>query len=251
MLRFSSLSTLALCLAACGSTVTDATGGGGGSGGTSTSSSTSTSGGGQGAGGSGNACASAGGACVAIVPDTCMNGTWGDASMYPCGGDGVGCCFEASCGAVPCNDVGTVRCIAGAVETCTVDPGSNCAPAWAITEPCGASGTCSSDGTKCVPSPATTCSASADCGCGCGCVNGACQCTGGLPPSCSSDLECGPECSGFQCIGGQCAPPACQPGLDQTCNEDLAMSSFAGACNADATCTCKPGFTKQASGKCG
>lgn len=253
MLRLASLTTfaLSLCLVACG-TATIANGnGGGGSGGTGGSNPTSSSSS-SGTGGSADTCTPAGGTCVPIVPDACMNGTWGDASMYSCGqGVGTGCCLPpTSCGET-CNNVGAVRCVAGAVETCTVNPDTNCAPTWAVTQVCGLDQGCNSDGTKCVSSPAATCGASADCGCGCGCVNGTCECTGGLPPSCTSDTECGPTCSGFHCIAGKCAPPACTPGQDQTCNENLAMQSFAGTCNADATCTCKPNFTKKADGKCG
>lgn len=45
-------------------------------------------------GGAGNACQAAGGQCVGITPSNCQNGTWGDATQYPCGsGVGVGCCL--------------------------------------------------------------------------------------------------------------------------------------------------------------
>lgn len=141
--------TLALTLAGCGGSVTEGTGGGGngGNGGgtttsattssasTSTSDTPSTT-----SATSENACIAAGGTCVALVPDACENGTWLDATQYPCGtGDGVGCCLIA----------------------------------------------------------------------------------------------------------------VCTPGKDQTCNANLSMSSFAGTCNADGTCTCNAGFTKNAEGKCG
>lgn len=150
--------TVALAFFGCGGNVTEGTGGGGNGGegggnggeggtttsnttGTSTSGSTSTSDTPSTTSTTGeNACVEAGGTCVALVPDACENGTWLDATKYPCGtGDGVGCCLIA----------------------------------------------------------------------------------------------------------------VCTPGMDQTCNANLSMSSFAGKCNDDGTCTCNAGFTKNAEGKCG
>lgn len=41
------------------------------------------------------ACEAKGGACVALTPSSCQNGTWADATTHPCGGGlGVGCCIE-------------------------------------------------------------------------------------------------------------------------------------------------------------
>jgi hypothetical protein len=145
---------LTVACAGCGGSVTEGTGGHGGDGGgttssttagtstssasTSTSDTTTTTG--TTTTTDENACVDAGGACVALVPDACENGTWLDAAEYPCGtGEGVGCCLIA----------------------------------------------------------------------------------------------------------------VCTPGMDQTCNADLSMSSFAGKCNDDGTCTCNEGFTKNADGKCG
>jgi hypothetical protein len=292
MLRFASLSILAvvssLALLACDSaTIATGSGGGGNGGGTSSSSSSSSGGGadtctpaggtcvpivpdacangtwddtatcgtGEGVGcclpkAAPTACETLGGTCVPIVPDACANGTWGDPTT--CGtGVGVGCCLPTTptCD-VTCTTEGAKRCVAGAVETCATNPMTNCAPVWGGAVPCGASEQCSSDGTHCVP-VSSTCTVAADCGCGCGCISGTCECTGGLPPSCTTDSECGPACSGFRCSGGQCQAPVCQPGADQTCNEVLSMSALAGSCNSDATCTCKAGYTKKASGKCG
>jgi hypothetical protein len=43
----------------------------------------------------------------------------------------------------------------------------------------------------------------------------------------------------------------CTPGADQTCNDDPAISSLHGKCNADSTCTCSAGFMKNAkTGRC-
>lgn len=115
----------ALSTGACGGVVIEGSGGGGGTSSTTTSD---------------DACTPAGGTCIALVPDSCMNGTWLDADQYPCGsGDGVGCCLV----------------------------------------------------------------------------------------------------------------PVCTPGQDQSCNAIASMSSFAGKCEDNGTCTCLAGFTKNAEGKCG
>ncbi|APR80329.1 Tryptophan synthase alpha chain [Minicystis rosea] len=196
-----------------------------------------------------NACEQAGGTCVAEAPGACINGTWGDASS--CGsGVGVGCCIPTVSCDLPCTEPGAQRCINGSVETCAAPPGTFCTPVWGQPEPCGAGKHCSADGKSCVPTT-PTCNENTDCGCGCGCVAGLCECAGGLPPSCNGDLDCGPECSGFRCVANQCEGPVCQPGVDATCNDNSVMSALAGKCNADATCTCNAGYTKQASGKCG
>jgi hypothetical protein len=111
------------------------------SGSTGSGSTSANAGGSGGAGGeSGIACTAAFGTCVAVTPDACPNGTFGDANMYSCGdGVGVGCCL----------------------------------------------------------------------------------------------------------------PAGCTPGMDQTCNAILSMSSYAGKCNPDGTCTCTPPFVLNAEGKCG
>ncbi|MBT3217505.1 MAG: hypothetical protein HN348_00300 [Proteobacteria bacterium] len=38
--------------------------------------------------------------------------------------------------------------------------------------------------------------------------------------------------------------PECTYGADQTCNDNLAISSLHGTCNEDGTCTCADGFDK-------
>jgi hypothetical protein len=44
---------------------------------------------------------------------------------------------------------------------------------------------------------------------------------------------------------------SCTPGQDQTCNDNPAISSLHGMCNADAACTCMPAFAKNpGTGKC-
>ncbi len=44
----------------------------------------------------GGSCEAAGGTCVPLVPDSCANGTVGDATQYSCGGGvGVECCLPA------------------------------------------------------------------------------------------------------------------------------------------------------------
>lgn len=81
-------------------------------------------------------------------------------------------------------------------------------------------------------------------------------CTGALPeagcfapPTCGA-LSCGAGCT---CVGGadagwcNCPPPdRCTPGQDQTCNDEVQMSAFAGACarpdGGQALCGCLDGF---------
>lgn len=56
------------------------------------------------------------------------------------------------------------------------------------------------------------------------------------------------------CSGGESPPPdskVCTPGSDQTCNDDPAISSLHGVCEADGTCTCKSDFAKNTkTGRC-
>jgi hypothetical protein len=255
MLRLASLSTLALVslLAACNNAniATGGTGGGGsggGNGGGTTSSTTSTTTTTTSGTGGGNACTQAGGTCVALTPNPCPNGMIGDAGKYSCGPEvGVACCIPVECFDT-CGTIGATQCTNGVIETCAKD--SVGCTSWQFTSACAVNETCNADGTACVL-PGTTCSTNADCGCGCGCAGGACHCTGGIPPSCATDSDCGPACSGLKCSAGKCVQPVCTPGQDQTCNEILAMQSFAGTCQVDGTCTCKQGFTKKADGKCG
>jgi hypothetical protein len=43
----------------------------------------------------------------------------------------------------------------------------------------------------------------------------------------------------------------CEPGSDQTCNDDPAISSLHGACKPDGTCECVAGVEKNpATGRC-
>ena len=255
-LHLSSLAALAVTLpilAACSSPVVVAmsVGGSGGSS-SSTGSPTSTGTGGAtttststGTGGGANTCVQAGGQCEPVTPGACTNGMVGDASTYSCGGGvGVLCCLPC---ANPCPTEGATRCAADAIQTCSHV--GTCLK-WVPGAECPAGEACNSDGSACI-TPSGTCTTDAQCGCGCGCGGGMCHCTGAIPPSCNTDQECGPACSGLICAGHQCEVQACAPGMDQDCNANPAMNSFAGACNADGTCTCKSGFTKTANGKCG
>jgi hypothetical protein len=64
----------------------------------------------------------------------------------------------------------------------------------------------------------------------------------------------------YPCGAGQvcCVPllaPVCTVGMDQTCNDNPALSSIHGTCALDANltpyCTCKPGFAKNpTTGRC-
>lgn len=199
------------------------------------------------------ACEQAGGTCDAIIPTFCNDGTPGDATKYSCGGgEGVGCCFHNTTCGETCSTEGATRCSGGLIQVCATDPKTNCAPVWTSQAACPDGQACNSDGTRCV-APVNSCTQASDCGCFCTCTTqGVCgNCTGAIPDSCSTDAECGPTCAGLHCVAGKCTQPVCVPGQDQTCNEQLSMSSFAGTCNADRTCTCNAGFTKKADGKCG
>jgi len=49
--------------------------------------------------------------------------------------------------------------------------------------------------------------------------------------------------------GGEAA--VCEPGADQTCNDDPAISSLHGACRQDGTCLCNEGVAKNSeTGRC-
>lgn len=199
-------------------------------------------------------CVSAGGTCAAITPGFCADGVIGDASQYSCGtGVGVGCCLHAKdCSGKPCTTEGATRCSGGLMQVCGINPKTNCALEWLSQDVCPDGQVCNSDGTKCVARVAQ-CAQASECTCGCTCTpQGECgYCAGGIPGTCVADADCGASCAGFHCVAGKCVGPVCVPGEDQTCNEVLTMSSFAGTCNADRTCTCNAGFSKKADGKCG
>jgi hypothetical protein len=111
-------------------------------------------------------------------------------------------CVQSSATCIdPCTSAGETRCVGAEIETC-VDDGSDCLH-WGPKTLCPADQSCNSDGTKCVAAQ-STCTDSEDCGCGCGCVANECKCTGAIPPSCTTNDECGPACAGFSCIAGQC-----------------------------------------------
>lgn len=129
-----------LLLASCGGSAdsSNATGGSAGASGSAGSAGSGTSGsagtggsagasGSAGSGGSGGgiACTDAGGTCVAITPDACPDGMFGDANVYSCGsGVGTGCCLPA-------------LCTPGQDQTCNFDPAMS-----AFAGHCNADGTC-------------------------------------------------------------------------------------------------------------
>jgi hypothetical protein len=53
-------------------------------------------------------------------------------------------------------------------------------------------------------------------------------------------IQCGPDA----------ATPVCAVGFDQTCNEDPAISSLAGRCLSDGTCSCSAGVVSPFTGRC-
>lgn len=90
-----------------------------------------------------------------------------------------------------------------------------------------------------------------------------CASTQGFPNQCAiGACGCAPQSSHeipvCRCPAGSCFLPeegctkrACTPGADQTCNDNLAISSLHGRCNPDSTCTCDTAFAKNpATGKC-
>lgn len=140
--------------------------------------------------------------CTGAIPSSC---TMDIECGPPCSGL---ICLAGTCqsqSAVtcvnPCPTSGAERCAGSAMESCQ-DDGFGCLQ-WTVTQACPAGQGCNSDSTKCI-TPANTCAASSDCGCGCGCVANECKCTGAIPPSCTTDSDCGPACSGFVCVAGQC-----------------------------------------------
>jgi hypothetical protein len=50
---------------------------------------------------------------------------------------------------------------------------------------------------------------------------------------------------------GDESPMVCEPGRDQTCNDDPAISSLHGTCKPDGNCECNEGVEKNpATGRC-
>jgi hypothetical protein len=80
----------------------------------------------------------------------------------------------------------------------------------------------------------------------------------GAEPLCDAldPAACG--CGAFRrCESGFCTtakvacPPVCKFGYDQTCNDDLEISSLEGVCLANGTCSCRPGTElNPATGRC-
>jgi hypothetical protein len=76
------------------------------------------------------------------------------------------------------------------------------------------------------------------CATGCTEVCGCCPCTDGTTNG------------NLVCTGGCWAPP-CTVGADQSCNDNPALSSLHGRCQADGTCVCNGGFAMNpATGRC-
>jgi hypothetical protein len=125
-------------------------------------------------------------------------GSAGDAGMGGASGsDGGGPCTSN------CTTENANRCSGREMQTCTKSA-DGCL-VWTSGARCPTGQSCNSDATRCV-GPALTCNAPSDCGCGCTCTaQGQCgMCTGGLPPTCLVDSNCGPPCSGTICQAGKC-----------------------------------------------
>ena len=199
-LRLSSLSALAaiaalIFAAACTTpaVIAGTTGGsGGGTGGATVTTGTST--------GSTSATTATGNDCTDTFPPSCVIDS-------DCGPPCTHLfCVEQLC--VPradeCDTAGATRCVASAIQTCTLIAG---VLGWSGDVACPQGESCNSDATQCIVA-SNTCTTSADCGCGCGCLpDKTCACTGNLPPTCTTDADCGPVCSGNTCDNGACVSP--------------------------------------------
>ena len=65
-----------------------------------------------------------------------------------------------------------------------------------------------------------------------------------------STLPIGTSTGGADYGNGTSIKGICTPGADQTCNDDVTMSTIAGHCEADGSCTCGNGYFSTSSGKC-
>jgi hypothetical protein len=113
-------------------------------------------------------------------------------------GDGGPVCAHS------CTTENAKRCAGSRMQTCAMTLGG--CLAWTTDAACPMGQTCNSTGVRCI-APPMACMDSSECGCGCACDNGACRCTGGLPPSCMVDSDCAPACSGVTCEMGKCKVP--------------------------------------------
>lgn len=129
---------------------------------------------------------------------------------------------------------------------------------WACTSDCGSGRNCGDGGADALR-PADLCTGSG------GTVTTAmcCQATSDFPNSCAvGACGCAPQfsrlvnvctCPQGTCFHPQkgCARAVCTPGMDQSCNDNPALSSLHGHCDADRTCTCRPPFVvNPATGLC-
>jgi len=77
---------------------------------------------------------------------------------------------------------------------------------------------------------------------------------GGAPGECDACACEIPDPVVADCVSGRCVvrgEASCTPGLDQTCNHDLTMSSLAGTCTDAGVCVCAEGhMLVEASGRC-
>jgi hypothetical protein len=109
-----------------------------------------------------------------------------------------------------CPTEGATRCAGGFLQTCD-GPANGCAHHWFTTDNCHLQ-TCNATATQCVSKNTMTCAIDSDCPCGCGCsMGGKCLCTGLVPPTCSKDADCGPECGGLICTDGKCVVAGSHP----------------------------------------
>jgi hypothetical protein len=176
------------------------------------------------------ACASVGGDCLGPAIGESCGGHYDD--RYACAVSGARCCVPGAAVDMAENGAG---CVANGGMCMSDAPGA----CQGGTIKSGVSYACDSiDG-----GGAVIC---------CFPQGGACN-LGNDPLPCSDNAIC--EQNGAVCDQTKhscvCPTPNCTPGQDQTCNYELAMSSFAGHCNSAGSCQCNAGFVKDPSnGKC-
>ena len=127
----------------------------------------------------------------------CPSGQTCNSTFTACAASGIdgGCPDE-------CPVEGATRCKADVVHTCA--PNGACL-AWSAGVACPSGQGCNNAATECITSPGV-CDDSSDCGCNCECVANQCLCTLAIPPTCTTDADCGPVCFGLICVGNQCVP---------------------------------------------
>jgi hypothetical protein len=81
---------------------------------------------------------------------------------------------------------------------------ANSSPQCICDTDCGGDQKCDQTLQMCEP-VTSACNYDGQCGCGCFCISGTCECTGGIPQTCTTTADCSPNgCEGFSCVDGGC-----------------------------------------------